>query len=368
MGDTKCAMPSLTPLPPIFLTIALNDGPPVEFGSCQLVGESMQAYLEHLVLQRTCTIARETRHDHQSQLSRETAMKVFPIPGHQGPMVFLWIDHNGFHMRTRCDHQVITERWTTYCDTMRRYDSIHNEWDLCTEFDPENDDSTLASLQCFSDAHHFNIQLVPPSPPTSPLPPSQEFQLDDRSPDYVFNSLISSIYYGYGFLVSTTESHPELDVAGWSLGNVHKYILDGQLPLVGFDNRTSVFVCTFFHALASSTGLSASNSDLFDDSLNPTSLPAAPVISPVVLDNEQFFQFHFSGEYMSSWSIYLHDPASVLQVFQQRWYDEPSTLLVQLLQRGIAVNTYIATNPSNPVGPPPLHSQIPIELRGRALM
>ena len=312
----------------------------------------MQAYFECLVLQRTRAIARETRNDRQSWLSLKTAMKVFPIPGRQGPVVFLWIDHNGFHVRTCCDRQVIKERWTTY-HMMRHYDSIHNEWDLCIEFDLENDESTLTSLQRFSDTHHLDIQLVPPSPPTLPLPPSQEFQSDDRSPDHVFDSLISSIYYRYGFLVSTMESHPDLDVAGWSLGDVRKYILDGQSPLVGLDDQTSVFVSTFFHPLASGTRLSASNSDLFNDSSNPISLPAAPVVFPVMLDNKQFFQFHFSGEYLSSWSIYLRNPASVLQIFQQWWYDKPSTLLVQLLQHGIAVNTYIATSPSNPVGPPP---------------
>lgn len=104
-------------------------------------------------------------------------MRDFPIPGHQGPVVFLWIDHNGLHMQTRCDRQIVKERWKTYCDMMCRYDSIHSEWDLCTEFSPENDESTLASLPCFSDTH----QLLPPL--TSPPPPLQKLQSDDRSSD-----------------------------------------------------------------------------------------------------------------------------------------------------------------------------------------
>jgi len=32
------------------------------------------------------------------------------------------------------------------------------------------------------------------------------------------------------------ESHPDLDITGWGLGDVHKYILDGQSPLVELDD------------------------------------------------------------------------------------------------------------------------------------
>ena len=135
------------------------------------------------------------------------------------------------------------------------------------------------------------------------------------------------------------ESHPDLDVTGWGLGDVCKYILDGQSSLVELDNQTSAFICAFFYVLTSGIGLNVSNSDLFDNSLNPTSLPAAPVVLPVMLDNEQFFQFHFLCDHLSGWSIYLCDPTSVLQILQQWWYDKPSNLLVQLLQHGIGANT-----------------------------
>jgi len=111
--------------------------------------------------------------------------------------------------------------------------------------------------------------------------------------------------------------------------------------------------------LTSGIGLNASNSDLFYNSPNPISLPAAPVVLPVMLDNKQFFQFRFLCNHLSGWSIYLSDPASVLQILRQWWYDEPSNLLVQLLQHRIGGNTYITSNPSNPISPSLLRPRTP---------
>ncbi|KAH0825654.1 hypothetical protein J3R83DRAFT_8830 [Lanmaoa asiatica] len=88
-----------------------------------------------------------------------------------------------------------------------------------------------------------------------------------------------------------------------------------------------------------------------------------------MLDDAQFFQFRFARDHPSGCSVYLRDPASVLQIVRQRWYDEPSNLLVQLLRRGIAVNTYIVTNSLNPVSavpPPLLHPRIPVGLNWRS--
>jgi len=323
------------------------------------MGESMQAYFGCMEVERSRAITKETSHDRQKRLSRETAMRNFPIPGRRGPIVFLWIDCNGFRVRTRCSRQVVRENWTEYHDTMRRYDSIHDEWDLCTEFSPEDDHSTVASLPRLSGVRNFGTQSIPPRPPTSPTPLPHQLLSDDGSPDHIFDSFIPSIYYRYGFLLSTTESHPDLGVTGWGLRDVRKYILDGQSSLVEWDDRTSAFICAFFYALALGIGLNASNSDLFDNSPNPISLPAAPVVLPVMLDNEQFFQFRFLCDHLSGWSIYLRDPASVLQILRQQWYDEPSNLLVQLLQHGIGANTYITSNPSNPISPSLLRPRTP---------
>ena len=37
-----------------------------------------------------------------------------PEPGHRGAVVFRWINHNGFHVRTRCNCQEVLSIWEMY--------------------------------------------------------------------------------------------------------------------------------------------------------------------------------------------------------------------------------------------------------------
>lgn len=74
----------------------------------------------------------------QARLSRERQAASQSVPGKRGAQVFKWdkVDSGG-RVRTRIDRGEVDHLWVTYARTQRKYNSFDNEWDLCSEFDPE---------------------------------------------------------------------------------------------------------------------------------------------------------------------------------------------------------------------------------------
>ncbi|KAL0575267.1 hypothetical protein V5O48_006703 [Marasmius crinis-equi] len=80
----------------------------------------------------------ESPKDRQSRLQRlEHSQKDLP-PGYSSKTkVFLWELHGGVRVRKAGIKNAFEDYWTTgYGPKQRRYDSFHDEWDMCTEFDP----------------------------------------------------------------------------------------------------------------------------------------------------------------------------------------------------------------------------------------
>ena len=272
-----------------------------------------------------------------------------PEPGHRGAVVFRWVDHNGFHMRSRCHHQEATTIWEKYGEEhMRRYDGIHNEWDVCTEFFPEDNFDPFESTAPFEFMQSAS-PVLPPYLPLSPQPPLHELVLD-RSADYVFDSFVDTLYYWYSILCSLENITTPNPV--WDFESVHQYILNNQSPLLAINEVQCASVVAFFHCLASGVGLLVL-SDLSDSSPDPVSDHAADFpIAPVLLNGERYFLLSIN-EQLRDWYIALHDPISVLQIFQQGWHADPSSLVRQLLCRGVLLNTFLITQLQDE-NPPPL--------------
>ena len=342
--------------------------PHVETGSRQREMESMRRYFDRLSVESSAITASESAVQRQRRLSREAAMAHSPEPGRRGAIVFRWVDHNGFRVRSRCNRQTATTIWEMYAgENMRRYDSIHNEWDVCTEFFPEDnfdlfDSTTLAAFERIEPTQSVS-PVLPPYPPLSPRPPPHELAVD-RSADYVFGSFVDTLYYRYGFL-SSSEDITTPDPA-WEFASVRQYVLDNQSPLLAMDEIQCKSVVAFFYHLASGSGLSAL-SDLSDSSTNPVSDHAANFpIAPVLLDGERYFLL--TNEQSRDRCIAIRDPISVLQIFRQGWHVDPPSLVRRLLCRGVPLNTFLITRPRDEIpplaelGPPLPLPRVPIQL------
>ena len=71
---------------------------------------------------------------------------------------------------------------------------------------------------------------------------------------------------------------------------------------------------------------------------------------------------------LRNWCIALHDPISVLQIFQQGWYADEPSLIRQFLCGGILLNTFLITWPQDAIplplelAPPPPLTRVSIQL------
>ena len=287
-----------------------------------------------------------------------------PEPSRRGTVVFRWVDHNGFRVRSRCHRQEATTIWEMYGEEhMRRYDGIHNEWDVCTEFFPEDNFDLFESTAPFESMQSAS-PVLPLYPPLSPQPPLHELALD-HSADYVFDSFINTLYYRYGILCSLKNITTPNPV--WDFESVRRYVLDNQSPLLAINEVQCASVVAFFHRLTSGVGLSVL-SDLSDSSPDPVSDHAADFpIAPVLLNGERYFLLSIN-EQSRDWYIALHDPISVLQIFRQGWHADPSSLVRRLLCCRVPLNTFLITQlqDENPLllelGPPSPLPRVSIQL------
>ena len=261
-----------------------------------------------------------------------------------------------------CNHQQVMTIWEMYGENMRRYDSIHNEWDVCTKFFLEDNFDLFkpTALTPFASMRSASPTL-PLYPPQSPQPPPHELALD-HSAEYVFDSFIDALYYRYGLLCSP-ESITTPDPA-WDFESVHRYILDNQSPLLAIDEVQCTSDVAFFHCLADGAGFSAL-SDHSDSSSNPFSDHAAnfPII-PVLLDSERYFLLSID-EPSIDWCLALCDPISVLQIFHQGWHVDPLLLVMRLLRCGVALNTFFTRPQDEPLPLAAPLPRVPVQLDWR---
>jgi hypothetical protein len=106
--------------------------------------------------------------------SREKAQEGHPAPGlnSRAPKVFEWEADvvTGFLLRKAITRSYAQDMWDFYSQRQRRYDSIHHEWDLCKELDPDPPITIVAKAYEDSDSED-EFYYNPPKPPVSPVPP-----------------------------------------------------------------------------------------------------------------------------------------------------------------------------------------------------
>ncbi|KAJ7845167.1 hypothetical protein B0H14DRAFT_3455211 [Mycena olivaceomarginata] len=84
-----------------------------------------------------------------------------------GARVFEWVKSSGHFIRTAGGRPRYEELWEEYGPSQRRYDSFHNEWDLCEAFGPVDDQDSDGGDEGYDDfapstsTHHDEV--YPPS-------------------------------------------------------------------------------------------------------------------------------------------------------------------------------------------------------------
>ncbi|KAJ7210736.1 hypothetical protein GGX14DRAFT_363064 [Mycena pura] len=119
--------------------------------SKQKKGETIQAFFIRRNEGNVKRMAKETPVERQQRISRAENAQKGKVP--KKASVFLWEKHDGHYIRQPQIRGEFEDLWSDYPGPQRRYDPIHNEWDLCVLFakndpvfgqgfarDPDSDD------------------------------------------------------------------------------------------------------------------------------------------------------------------------------------------------------------------------------------
>jgi hypothetical protein len=166
---------SASPAQPAAQDISVPKIPIPHTGSRQKYGETPAQFLKCMAEDRTRRMASENAAQRQRRESREEAQRKHQCPGSssKAPLVFHWeVDvETGIRMRTQVYRAAVDQIWAGYSNKQRVFDWFHNEWDVCSEFDPDakcpdgddvDDDMVDFDMGNVIDPH--------PSPPISNLP------------------------------------------------------------------------------------------------------------------------------------------------------------------------------------------------------
>lgn len=336
----------------------------------QFPGETWQEFEDRQKQRYAEKLAVESEDARRSRIDRERAQERHQCPGHTGPHVFHW-DKNedtGIRVRTAITRAQVPEYWENYTNSQRVYNSVDNEWDICSEFAPEasppesgnwdDDDEVYPPRPPSPDA--------PPAYPVSPPPPAPETWLDLPQPPPQprvpsFKTLTCSadfkelLFQRYGFLCTTEpaaypasqHASPKLALFGHGDNNL------------AISPRERSHIRHFASSFTPSNPVPTFTTDIWDlspDTLFPIHLHANNRFYIVPVDNPSGFyvlEIHEPSRSDPCWALALRDATTALECLRRN--DESVEKVVSfLVSTGRPFTTLIrAPKYLRPPPPPP---------------
>jgi hypothetical protein len=348
--------------------------PPVERFSKQRQNETMKEFLARRALERQAIINTESPELTTARLQREAVATQDRPPGKQGARVYYWEDVNGFRIRTAAGRRHYESYWDEEGEYERRFDSVFNEWDVCSEFpdsDTGNDDGHTHHTDANdSDRHvHDMYPLLPEE--ASFFEPNEQFSsstdlegmhaieapseapVDTDIPE-LRHSADGVAFERFGFSGRKTErTTPK---ATWKS-------ITAALGVTWDDNshpspkvRDAMEIFFGYHKEAKTyTDIPGDLYDLMDHDADVHS----PQISVRRETLDQEYYFLFSEGQQLSFELALTSPATVVQVLRSQWGPDLSEVACKLIERGLHFHTFIRGDPH-----PPSRPRLPPRFRG----
>lgn len=146
--------------------------PRLNGGSLPRPNEDLFTFIERREAHRLKVIASESSLEHQSCLQHEENARKDQPPGRKGARVYYWDLVEGIRVRTAVGRSNYEDIWERYGSRQRHYDSVADEWEVCTNLDPDdvpdyhdldfedNDDDYFISIQAHMNeqtGHHMGV-------------------------------------------------------------------------------------------------------------------------------------------------------------------------------------------------------------------
>jgi hypothetical protein len=337
--------------------------PPVERGSGQREGETMEAFFARRQESNVRRGERESVDDRRLREGRESIAAKGNAPGNKGARVYIWEDEDGHYIRRAAGRKYYADFWEEYGPDQRRYDSFHDEWDLCDAFGPDadgdgdEDQSYLLPLQDEED--DVFQEMLPETEPQISVEDGEIYSSEAdlkrihgtsvSSPDIIDIVPIASTFkemvlLRFGCTVvedGNLFAHEDLPVP---TAIVAKKLLGNAEIVIKHESDMDSFLIFLAHCKKSQFLLNIppalldchqSHSDLYS--------PWAVEVSRSVLNGQMYYII--SG--IKAWSdlfILTASASTALEVVRQGWGPSLRDVATNLVSRGIAFMTCFRTN------------------------
>jgi hypothetical protein len=165
----------------VSVSVCSDTLPEPDKSSRQKRGELWHEFFSRMDAEKINALKKENLKARQTRINREHAQKSQPLPGTNSSATFFeWEEDvkTGFLLRKPISRNHARDVWSGYSMNQRRFNSVRNEWDLCSKFsdadfsDCESDDST------YPKGTNFQRSLPHPTS-TIPIPSSTSSPGDD---------------------------------------------------------------------------------------------------------------------------------------------------------------------------------------------
>ena len=346
-----------TPLPTHF--------PKPHQGSDQRPGETWQQFFACREKRHARILERESAADRAKREARAAAR---PIPGrNRGARIFVWSVQvaNGqvFRLREPINRFDGVSIMDNYTENQKQYNAFDDEWDLCTEFDPEGvpdsdwdeDEQLLPEQNGYAAPPTSGIPEIAPS--TSSIPEPSSFQLDVFVGSEIPTSVLPSsptldniLYHRYGYLFPIESIHDSGSTM--SLRDAASRVCEANAPLSPSNSEQNA-MCSFLRLLIGAKPIPRSLCDLQDGSLLEQYKQGAIIVerrngkyhshNGYVLKNYYLIRprsmscASANGHY----TIFVDDPVAVMHVIRQQWGPDVSDIASELVAAGVPFSTRV---------------------------
>ncbi|KAJ3726417.1 hypothetical protein DFJ43DRAFT_1002189 [Lentinula guzmanii] len=319
--------------------------------------EDLFAFIKRRDERRLRVISSETTLEHQSRLQREENAGRDRPPGRKGARVYYWDLVEGIRVRTAVGRSNYEDIWERYGSHQRRYDSVADEWDICTDLDPHDgpDYDDLDSDDDY-DAYFMsaNSEMNEEGDHNVGAASSDAFLVrlhrsNDLPPASIqfLEPIVDTAYHRFGFLKQPMQDGRELIISPKIWMKTLGLLGHGRPPLPqGPDDQTKLQLCQFITDLLASSDLQHAPR-LCD--LAATDIHRRPLI-PFEVDavssyNGLWFIIQArEARDNEAFSIGLRSAATVMEIARRRWGPRTEDILKCLINEGMPFNTLKASH------------------------
>ncbi|KAJ3791887.1 hypothetical protein GGU11DRAFT_694143 [Lentinula aff. detonsa] len=319
--------------------------------------EDLFAFIKRRDERRLKAIATETTLQHQSRLQREDNARKDRPPGRKGARVYYWDLVEGTRVRTAVGRSNYEDIWDRYGSHQRRYDSVADEWDICTDLDPHDgpDHDDLDSDDDY-DAYFMSVnsEMNEEGDHNVGAASSDAFLIrlhrsNDLPPASIqfLEPIEDTAYHRFGFLKQPMQDGRELIISPKIWMKTLGLLGHGRPPHPqGPDDQTKLQLCQFITDLLASSDLHHAPR-LCD--LAATDIHSRPPI-PFEVDavssyNGVWFLIQArEARDNEAFSIGLRSAATVMEIARRRWGPRTEDILKCLINEGMSFNTLKASH------------------------